>query len=129
MPGFSAHGDDVLIILLTVDFIPDILHERAAGADVERLRSKTYGENRERGLRLQKSAILFILKSPQQMKYERIFQIVPVRRAQFGEKTDFAAVNTFLQGGMVYLMAKEQIPNAESVAAIFRYPVHAPIAS
>lgn len=38
---------------------------------------------------------------------------------------DFAAVNTFLQGGMVYLMPKEQMPNAESVAGIFRYPVYA----
>lgn len=40
---------------------------------------------------------------------------------------DFAAVNTFLQGGMVYLMAKEQIPNTESVAAIFRYPIYASV--
>ncbi len=38
---------------------------------------------------------------------------------------DFAAIHTFLQGGMVYLMPKEQMPNTESVAAIFRYPVYA----
>ena len=37
---------------------------------------------------------------------------------------DFAAIHTFLKGGMVYLMPKEQMPNAESVAAIFRYPVY-----
>ena len=40
---------------------------------------------------------------------------------------DFAAVNTFLQGGMVYMMAQEQMPNTESVAAIFRYPVYASV--
>ncbi|WP_235595986.1 baeRF7 domain-containing protein [Mastigocoleus testarum] len=38
---------------------------------------------------------------------------------------DFAATNTFLQGGMVYCMSAEEMPDSESVAAIFRYPVYA----
>ncbi|MEL6441016.1 MAG: hypothetical protein AAFQ80_17385 [Cyanobacteria bacterium J06621_8] len=38
---------------------------------------------------------------------------------------DFAAIHTFLQGGVVYLMPQEQMPDAESVAAIYRYPVYA----
>jgi hypothetical protein len=36
---------------------------------------------------------------------------------------NFAAIHTFLQGGMVYLMPTEEMPAAESFAAIFRYPV------
>lgn len=38
---------------------------------------------------------------------------------------DFAAMHTFSQGGMVYLLPAEEIPDSESIAAIFRYPVYA----
>lgn len=38
---------------------------------------------------------------------------------------DVAASKTFLQDGMVYLLPKDQIPNNESLAAIYRYPVYA----
>ncbi len=37
---------------------------------------------------------------------------------------DFAAIHTFLQGGMVYLMPTEKMPHGNSIAAIFRYPVY-----
>ena len=38
---------------------------------------------------------------------------------------DFAAIHTFLQGGKVYLLPQEQIPDSDLMAAIFRYPVYA----
>ena len=38
---------------------------------------------------------------------------------------NFAAIQTFVQGGNFYQISPEQMPNAEPVAAIFRYPVSA----
>ncbi|MEM6425752.1 MAG: hypothetical protein AAF728_11425, partial [Cyanobacteria bacterium P01_D01_bin.128] len=38
---------------------------------------------------------------------------------------DIAAVQTFLQGGTVYTLDAEKMPNQASVAAIYRYPVFA----
>lgn len=37
---------------------------------------------------------------------------------------DVAAIQTFLQGGMVYLLPQAEIPNGDSLAAIYRYPVY-----
>ena len=61
-------------------------------------------------------------------KFESQTNSVPIEdnsTAENLELTDFAAINTYLQGGIVYLMPQAQMPDGESIAAIFRYPVYA----
>ena len=37
---------------------------------------------------------------------------------------DVAAIKTFLQDGIVYLMSQTEMPDGESIAAIYRYPIY-----
>jgi hypothetical protein len=34
---------------------------------------------------------------------------------------DFAAVHTFINGGMVYVVAPDSVPGGQHAAAVFRY--------
>lgn len=43
------------------------------------------------------------------------------------ELYDFAAVNTFLQGGQVYFLEPAQMPAQASILAIMRYPIYAEV--
>ena len=75
---------------------------------------------------------LFLLKDIQKYgKYDPQTSKVEVSESdnESIDLIDFAATKTYLQGGEVYILEAEEMPDNHFIAAIFRYPVYSATAS
>ena len=75
---------------------------------------------------------LFLLKDVQKFgKYDPQTSKVEVSNSDDEgiDLIDFTATKTYLQGGKVYILEAEEMPNDNFIAAIFRYPVYSATAS